>query len=231
MCVCLGFGGSSLKKKNHQGKTRRVSIPLKIQVQVAINHWIVNEWHSMQMIFDFKRQSMHCANSTSPTSLSCRPSRLWPQPCSLWRWSTHAGTCQQSSGEALSSSACSALQRPCWIPPVATRWVTAKPLDAHFCPIKVQRRHLHSNDTGCWSQKMEQLPCFITSARTAKTFTLTHRPLCPIWSHLTFPVLIPRDQRWLLDALLLYSGSKRLIKETPSDSLKDLKAEHQYVVL
>lgn len=50
--------------------------------------------------------------------------RLWQQHCFRWRWSTHGGTCQQSSGEAPSSSACSVLQLPCWTQPVVTLWVS-----------------------------------------------------------------------------------------------------------
>lgn len=108
---------------------------------------------------------------SSLTSLSCRASRPWPQRCSLWRRSTHAGTCRRSSGAALSSSACSALRRPCWIPPVATRWVTAKPLDAHW----QHREELLQPEDGTTSS-------FHELCTSAQAIILTHLPLCPIWS-------------------------------------------------
>lgn len=95
------------------------------------------------------------------------PSRLWPQRCSPWRWSTHAGTCQQSSGGALSSSACSAPRRPCWIPPVATRWVTAEGT-GHAKWVLYFSGAIGRVEASCRSQTMEQLPCLLTSVLRLK---------------------------------------------------------------
>lgn len=163
----------------------------------------------------------HIGHLTPLTLLACRPpwippSRLWPQRCSPWRWSTHAGTCQQSSGGALSSSACSALRRPCWIPPVATRWVTAEGT-GHAFVSKIsfifQRCHSQSWDK-LYQPNDGTTSMFINLCTSAQTFTLTHLPLCSVPSYLMVSVPITRDHGGSFDVLLWYSRSKRLIKGT-----------------
>lgn len=73
--------------------------------------------------FYLRKAKSHAETSKCPGLFSSVCS-LWRQPCCLWGWSTHAETCQQSSGAAPSSSACSAFQLPCWTRPTVTPWVT-----------------------------------------------------------------------------------------------------------